>query len=180
MPGIDTATNSLSSQSLYFAATQTASQQAAKHAKQIERNSKASFSSSLKRIQEEAELASAGLPKEIAGMSEEDAIVFLKDAVDIAGDELKLSQSPENLENYRKKIGQFMKYVVRNNFEVIEKRRFGRNRRGKQLAPYYQIQVINQKLNNLASDMLYNHSKNLSILARIDEINGLIVDLLAA
>jgi uncharacterized protein YaaR (DUF327 family) len=73
-----------------------------------------------------------------------------------------------------------LKYIERNNFVVIEKRRFGRNRRGRELAPYYQIQVINQKMNNLASDMLYNHSKNLNLLARIEEINGLIVDLIAA
>ena len=46
--------------------------------------------------------------------------------------------------------------------------------------PYHQIQIINQKLNNLASDMLFNHSKNLNLLARLEEINGMIVDLIAA
>ncbi len=179
MAGIDSL-NSQSSQSLYFAATQAASQQAAKQAKQSEKTSKTSFTSSLKKLAEEAELSAAGLPKEIAGMDEEEAIIFLKDAVDIASDQLKLSQSPENLEKYREKIGQFMKYIVKNNFEILEKRRFAKNRRGRPLSPYYQVQVINQKLNNLASDLLYNHSKNLNLLAKIEEINGLIVDLLAA
>lgn len=113
-------------------------------------------------------------------MDEESAIVFLKDEADIASDKLKESQSPENIENYRKKIGQFLKYIEKNNFEVIEKRRFGKNRRGMKFQPYHQIQIINQKLNNLASDMLFNHSKNLNLLARLEEINGMIVDLIAA
>ena len=170
-------------QSLYFAAAQSASQQLAKQeAKKSEKSlfSKISFSDTLKKSKEEAELVSDGLPAELAGMDSESAIVFLKDAADMASNQLKEKQSPENIENYRTKIGQFLKYIERNNFEVIEKRRFGRNRRGRALAPYYQIQVINQKMNNLASDMLYNHSKNLNLLARIEEINGLIVDLIAA
>lgn len=168
-------------QSLYFAAAQSASQQAAKQ-KSAEKSifSKLSFADSLKKSREEAQLISEGFPIEIAGMDVESAIVFLKDEADLASDKLKENQSAENIENYRKKIGQFLKYVEKNNFEVIEKRRFAKNRRGRTLAPYVQIQVINQKLNNLASDMLYNHSKNLNLLARIEEINGLIVDLIAA
>jgi len=170
-------------QSLYFAAAQAASQQAAmQQSKKSEKSffSKLSFADTLKKTKEEALLVSEGLPAEIAGMDEESAIVFLKDAADLASDQLRDNQSLENIENYRKKIGQFLKYIERNNFEVIEKRRFGRSRRGRVLAPYVQIQVINQKVNNLASDMLYNHSKNLNLLARIEEINGLIVDLIAA
>ena len=42
-----------------------------------------------------------------------------------------------------------------------------------------QIQVINEKLETLTNDIIYNHSKNLNILAKIEELNGLIVDLLA-
>ena len=42
-----------------------------------------------------------------------------------------------------------------------------------------QIQVIKEKLETLTNDIIYNHSKNLNILAKIEELNGLIVDLLA-
>lgn len=170
--------------SLYFAAAQAAAQQQAKQAKMQEkadRLQKKSFSASLKKSQEEFFLASEGLPPEIAGMDEESAIIFLKDAVDIAGDELKVSQDLVSMQNYRKKIGQFLKYLVRNNFEVIEHKRRGRNKRTGRLAdPYVQIKLINEKLDHLTSDMLYNHSKNLQLLARVEEINGLIIDLLAA
>ena len=170
-------------QSLYFAAIQSSAQQAAKQTKKTARNpilARFSFADTLQRTKEEAQFVADGLPAELAGMDEESAIVFLKDEADIASDKLKESQSPENIENYRKKIGQFLKYIEKNNFEVIEKRRFGKNRRGMKFQPYHQIQIINQKLNNLASDMLFNHSKNLNLLARLEEINGMIVDLIAA
>ncbi len=177
--GVDSV--SVSSQSLYFQAAQAAGQQATMQAKKEEKTSgvRRSFADTLKKSKEEAQLLADGFPVEIAGMDEESAIVFLKDAADIAGDALKENQTYENISNYRTKIGQFLKYVERNNFEVLEKRRFGRNRRGRVLPPYHQIRIINQKLDNLVSDMLYNHSRNINILARIEELNGLIVDLLA-
>ena len=175
---------SVSQSSLYFAAAQAAAQQQAKQTKmqeKAERLQRKSFAASLRKTQEELSLASEGLPPEIAGMDEENAVIYLKDAVDIAGDELKVDQSLESLEKYRKKVGQFMKYLVRNNFEVLEHKRRGRNRRtGKSADPYVQIKLINEKLDRLTSDMLYNHANNLNLLSRIEEINGIIIDLLAA
>ena len=175
---------SVNQTSLYFAAAQAAAQQQARQTQQqgkSEKTGRTAFASSLKRQQEALSLASEGLPPEIAGMDEESAVVFLKDAVDIAGDELKEQQSLAAIENYRKKLSQFLKYLTRNNFEVIQHRRRGRNRKtGKAADPYIQIQLINQKLDHLTSDLLYNHSRNLNMLARVEEINGMIIDLLAA
>lgn len=179
MAEVSSVNSQLSSQSLYFAATQAASQQMAQQAKKTEKKERSAFASALNRQQETAQLISEGLPVELAGMTEEEAIVFLKDEMDIAGDELKAKQNLEAMEKYRKKVGQFMKYVVRNNFEFIKKKRFGRNRKGRPVDPYCQIQVIDQKLNQLASEMLILHGSNLRLLAKVEEINGLIVDLLA-
>lgn len=174
--------NQINSQSLFFAASQAAaSQQMAQQAKKIEKKEKTSaFASVFEKKREENNLLSEGLPPEIAGMSDDEAIVFLKDAMDLAGDELKQKQNLEAMEKYRKKVGQFMKYVARNNFEIITKRRFGRNRKGKPVDPYVQIQIINQKLNQLANEMLILHGSNLRLLSRLEEVNGMIVDLLAA
>ena len=177
---LNSANNQINSQSLYFAATQAASGQMAQQAKKTRDTQKSSFATAFERRREEANLVSEGLPPEIAGMSEDEAIVFLKDAMDVAGDELKERQNLESMEKYRKKVSQFMKYVARNNFEVITKKRFGRNRKGKPVDPYVQVQVINQKLNQLASEMLILHGANLKLLAKVEELNGLIVDLMAA
>ena len=171
---LNNSSSQINSQSLYFNATQMASQQMAQQAKktsEAQKKSKSAFATVFERKREESNLVSEGLPPEIAGMDEEEAIVFLKDAMDLAGDELKARQNLESMEKYRKKVSQFMKYVARNNFAIITKKRFGRNRKGKPIDPYVQIQVIDQKLNQLASEMLILHGQ---------EINGLIIDLMAA
>ena len=75
-------------QSLYFTAVSSAAGEAAREAKKKEKSGaqqKAGiFSAMLKKNEIANELASAGLPAEIAGMSAEDAVVFLKDRVTIA------------------------------------------------------------------------------------------------
>ena len=103
MAELSSVNTQLNSQSLYFAATQAASQQLAQQAKKTEKKQKSSFASSLSAHQAKAQLLSEGLPVELAGMSDEEAVVFLKDQMDLAGDELKRHQSLEAMEKYRKK-----------------------------------------------------------------------------
>ncbi len=186
--------STLQSSALYFSGVQSAASQQAKNAQKSEKsakNSKISFASSLKKAQEEKNLISEGLPPEIAGMSGEEAVIFLKDAVDIAGDELQRKQDRASIDRYREKVSQFIKFIVKNNYEVVVQQRKKFNpvtgkweipisrKSGKPVDPRIQIRVINEKLNQFTSDFLYNHRKNLNMLARIEEINGLIVDLLA-
>jgi len=101
MEGVD-ALNS----GLYFNAAQAAASEAARQAqekKKSEKTKKTAFSSAFEKAQAEHQLISEGLPPEIAGMSAEEAVVFLKDAADIAAEKLKSSQLPENFADYRKK-----------------------------------------------------------------------------
>ena len=127
MAGIDTIKN----QSLYFAATQEAARQKAREASKNSKTAtakKSVFANSLQKKQEEFNLASEGLPIELAGMEIEEAVVFLKDELDSAGDKLASDQSLEQIENYRKKLSNFMKYVTRNNYEVLIYKRKKRER----------------------------------------------------
>ena len=179
MAELSSVNTQLNTQSLYFAATQAASQQIAQQAKKTEKKEKSAFATSLSKQQETAQLLSEGLPVELAGMSEEDAIVFLKDAMDMAGDELKQHQNLESMEKYRKKVSQFMKYIVKINYNFITTREQKKLRSGRVIKPMYQIQIINQKLNQLASEMLILHGANLNLLAKVEEINGMIIDLMA-
>ena len=182
MAEIQSVNTQLSSQSLYFAATQAASQQVAQQAKKARetpKKEKSAFANNLSRHQKTAQLISEGLPVELAGMSEEEAIVFLKDAMDLAGDELKTRQNLEAMEKYRKKVSQFMKYIVKINYNFITTREQKKLRSGRVIKPMYQIQIIDQKLNQLASEMLILHGANLNLLAKVEEINGMIIDLLA-
>ena len=115
MAGVD----GINGQSLYFAAAQAASHQQAKETdkeKKLNSTQKTSFINSLEKSQQEFELANDGLPVEIAGMTEEEAIVFLKDEVDLAGNNLTKNPTMERISDYRRKLGNFMKYISKNNY----------------------------------------------------------------
>lgn len=179
MAEISSVNTQLNSQSLYFAATQAASQQLAQQTKKAQKKERSSFAQSLSKHQETAMLLSQGLPVELAGMTEEEAIVFLKDEMDMAGDELKRHQSLEAMEKYRKKVSQFMKYIVKINYNFITTREQKKLRSGRIIKPMHQIQIIDQRLNQLATEMLILHGANLNLLAKVEEIQGMIIDLMA-
>ena len=166
---------------LYFAGLQGAREQLrAKKKEEVKKTSRSSFVSVLQRSHEERELEEAGLPKEIVGMDSADAVVFLKDAADIAADRLKGRQTPENFADYRKKVTQFMRYIVKYNFKRVQKKHYRSNpKRHLKLNDYVQIQVVNQKLDEMARWLISSHRDTLGMLSRIEEISGLLVDLMA-
>lgn len=171
-------------QSLYFNAAQLAGQSAVKSNKSSDsqktvKASKKKFASALEQSRAEYELVQDGFPAEIAAMEIEEAVVFLKDEADMAGDKLRESQLPENFAEYRKKVSRFLRYLAKNNYEVKKRQRPGFTKKGKPLNPQTQVFVINQKLDDLAKWMLSSHRDTLHMLAKIDEIQGMLVDLMA-
>lgn len=166
--------------SLYFAAASSAAQNQAARETQKQKNEKIGnkFSSLIKDKQEQNNLVSMGLPPEIAGMTIDDAVTFLKDELDMAGDNLGVNATPQAFDRYKKAVGQFIKFLEKNNYSVEVHNR--PKRRGRQMKPVMEIAVIDQKLDQLARDILYNHSDKLKLLAKVHEINGLVIDLLAA
>lgn len=181
MNGID----SLNS-SLYFAASAAAQKSKDKDKLKTEKSKKSAFSSMVEKSQEMDSLASAGLPVELAGMEPEEAVNFLKDAVDIAADKLSEDMNAENFAGFRKSVSQFLKYIERNNFEVTKKKRFGTSHKksvffeeSRPRDPYFQVHVVDTKLNELAAMVLQNHTDKLRMMSKVDEIKGLIVDFFA-
>ncbi len=176
--------------SLYFSATANASREAKKEQDRLKTNGtkKQGFSSLVEQRKEMENLASEGLPEEIAGMDQEEAVIFLKDALDIAADRLEENQNAENFAEFRKTVGQFFKYLKKNNFEVTKSKRlktrmsvikgvFHTVRRPQD--PYFQIKIVNQKLDEIARMILQNHGDKLELLSKVGEIKGLIVDFFA-
>ena len=180
MAELNSINQTLNNQSLQMLASQSAmaQQTAAQKSKKTEKNQKSSFRTVFQKAQESSELASQGLPPEIAGLETQDAVNYLKDEMDFAGEELKSFQSAENMEKFRRKVSQFMKYIVKVNYKFINTRPERRLRNGRVVRPFYQIEIIDKKLNQLASEMLFTHGKNLNLLARVEEIQGLILDML--
>lgn len=159
---------------------------------------KAKFSDILKQEETQAEFSAKGLPPEIAGMTLDDAVIYLKDAVDNAGNDLSESVTNENIQKFKSAVSQFIRFVVDNNFEVSSKRK--KNRLGKDMIvpsrtsfffsnysvppkkinPRYQVQIINEKLDALTRATLEAQLNNIRILAQVDEIKGLIIDLMSS
>ena len=147
---------------------------------------------------EEAQFVTQGLnlPPEVAAMSIDEAAVFLADAVSMAGNDFSDEQSQENLEKFKTAVSQFIKFVVANNFDVNIRQKKARPGKAGQPPrmfffsdysvpsakpkPRISIQVINEKLDALARETLSNQSNNLKLLAQVNEIKGLIVDLMSS
>lgn len=146
---------------------------------------------------EEPQFIAEGLPPEVAAMSIDDAAVYLADAVGSAGNDFSDEQTQENLEKFKTAVSQFIRFVVVNNFEVTAHRK--KNRLGKDMIvpsrsnifsnyslpphrvdPKLKINVINEKLDALARETLSAQANNLKILAQVNEIKGLIVDLMSS
>lgn len=126
-----------------------------------------------------------------AAMPVEEAIIFLKDRVDISGDKLASSMTAETIEEFKQSVKDFIQYVVDNNYAVNTKQRrgivpsMGNYFSNYQLPPHkknprVQIEVLNQKIDELARVTIKNQQDRLVMLGKINEIKGLIVDFMSS
>lgn len=99
----------------------------------------------------------------------------LLDAVHGFGEALRKDPNPDNIKAYKKAVRNFVHYVVENAYELNEQTS-GRNimKRKK----YTTVVVVDEKLERLAADLMSSQRDRLDILRRLDEIHGLLVDLL--
>ncbi len=188
----------------YYSGVQNASNEAIKRNTKKEevlktdKSKKLNFGKLIKGDEEEASFVTEGLnlPPEVAAMSIDDAAVYLADAVSMAGNDFSEEQSQENLEKFKTSVSQFIKFVIANNFDVnsySKRRKKGTSLQPPRLfffsdysvpptkrPPGVSIEVINQKLDALARETLSAQSGNLKILAQVNEIKGLIVDLMSS
>lgn len=115
------------------------------------------------------------LPDNFESLPFDDKLTALVDGVYAAGDELKKKPFTDTFIVYKQSLSRFMRFVVDNSYELeIREQRKGKKRR--QLIT---VQIINTKLDELAAGILYNQADQLKILAKIDEIHGILVDFLS-
>lgn len=124
---------------------------------------------------ERSALRRAGLPSEIAGKTIEEALVFLKDRVTMAGDELLDKMTDRAFNDYRQAVKQFTRFVLKNTLD-IEKRQSSARRRRRTV--YTQIEVVDKKLNEIAAQIFLNQRDKFVIMNKTEEIAGLIVDMM--
>jgi uncharacterized protein YaaR (DUF327 family) len=132
--------------------------------------SKSLFRALLERANEEIEIPDVqNLP------ATEETINQLLEDVHSAGDDLRKRPLPAEILKYRQAVRNFLAFIVQNTYD-IEKQYTGvslRKRKEKTL-----VQIVDKKLDQLATDILAGQSDQIAILERLEEITGILVDLL--
>lgn len=105
----------------------------------------------------------------------EETLQELLDDVHSAGDALKKRPFPEEIKTYKQAVRNFLRYVVDNAY-AVEEQTSGINPVRRKT--YTLIQVTDQKLERLAAGILAGQISQLELLSRVDEIAGILVDLL--
>jgi len=119
----------------------------------------------------------------------EDSVNLLMDEVRSAGDTLKNRPFPEEIMRYKQAVRNFMNYIVKNTFSLEREegipnflRPGFKGQRGTPEAMegklYTKIQVIDKKLEDLAAMLLSSQGQQFELVSRLEEIKGLLVDLL--
>jgi uncharacterized protein YaaR (DUF327 family) len=119
----------------------------------------------------------------------EETLNYLMDEVRSTGDSLRERPFPDEIFRYKKAVRDFMHYVVENCYSVGHETGIPKflkaGYRGKRGTPeamsqlrYTKVQVIDKKLEDLAAVLLSGQTRQLEIASRLEEIKGLLVDLL--
>lgn len=183
--------NPLSS-STYYSGIQNASSEVSKELKKekINQSKKTKFVDLVKESSNEFATEKAKLPEEIKNLPIEEALILLKDKLDMSGNEFANSPTTQNLELFRNNVKNFIQFLLDNNFEVTKSRPKAKGTPSRlfffsnysvappKKLPRTQINIINQKLDELARITMLNQNKNLKLLDQVNEIKGLIVDLM--
>jgi uncharacterized protein YaaR (DUF327 family) len=105
----------------------------------------------------------------------DDTMRDLLDEIHSAGDDLKSRPLPEEIKRYKKAVKNFLRYVVKYGY-TTEKQVSGTNLLKRK--NFTLVRVVDTKLEQLAAGILAGQTAQLDILHRLEEITGLLVDLM--
>lgn len=100
----------------------------------------------------------------------------LLDGVFDSGEALKTAPTVERIKDYRRSVRAFLDYIVHHVLSVEEATSGGSILRRKR---FTLIKVIDGRLEELALSILRSQKEQMDILGKVDEINGLLVDLMS-
>jgi hypothetical protein len=116
------------------------------------------------------------LPADLSEGGHHRGIEDLLDAVFSSGDRLKKSITMEAIRDYRQKVKAFITFAVKHSMATEETTSGANIMKRKR---FTLVKVIDEKLEALAASVLAAQKEQLAILAQIDEINGLLVNLVS-
>jgi uncharacterized protein len=99
----------------------------------------------------------------------------LLDEIHQAGDRLAAEPTPQQAKVYRELIRRFMLGLVPGAFDVEEHQSGGNILKRKR---FTLVRQIDQKVERLVAGILQSQGRQLDILARLEEIDGMLVDLM--
>jgi uncharacterized protein YaaR (DUF327 family) len=119
----------------------------------------------------------------------EETLNVLMDEGRSAGDTLRDRPFPEEILRYKKAVRDFMHYIVENCYSLEHEAGIQKFERpgykgplwtdeAKKRKAYTKVQVIDKKLEDMAAMLLSGQKQQLEIAARLEEIKGLLIDLL--
>ena len=129
----------------------------------------------------ESETLTANAVRGIEGFDEDSSLEDLLDDVHQQGERLVSDTTLNAIEDYKKAVRNFIHYVVGAalKVEAVEGAKFNRFKPSNKQKRYTLISVIDDKLDKLAAGILMNQGRQLNVLAKVEEINGLLVDLIS-
>lgn len=142
-----------------------------KKAQKKEKTRPAAFSDFIKAVEHDS--AVSGSFEEAGGKG---TIEELLDGVFQSGEALKKLPIMENVKEYRQRTKAFVKYVVSRMLALKETTSGANILKRKR---FTLVEVIDRKLESLAMSVLSAQKDQLAILAQVEEINGLLVDLVS-
>ena len=98
----------------------------------------------------------------------------LLEQIDIQSEELKKGVTPQGVKEYRKLVGAFLKEALRESYEVDQETHW--DRRGNRKV-FTMVKRVNQALEELTDTVMNREKKQIDIIAKLDEIRGLLLDL---
>jgi uncharacterized protein YaaR (DUF327 family) len=105
-----------------------------------------------------------------------ESLEAMLDEVHESGGELLAAQSLQNIKRYRNSVKAFLEHVLKK-MVALEQKSSGTNVLKRKR--FTQVRVIDGKLERLVSELLASQRRQLDILGRINEITGLLVDLMS-
>jgi len=100
------------------------------------------------------------------------------DEIHEMGEQLSQAPTMSAVLEYKKAVRQFVQYVVSRGLELVEQEGVKFANPMKKQKKYTIVRILDQKLESLAAQILQNQKSRLDILAAVNEIHGLMIDLL--
>ncbi|AAX16760.1 YaaR family protein [Borrelia hermsii] len=105
-----------------------------------------------------------------------DLVKDMLDKINDVGEKLLSEPSRQNVIFYKKTIGEFLSIIL--SFSISLKEQKGGNNGELRRPKYRIIRIINEKLDKLAYSVLQNQVSQIKLLSSLEEIQGLLVNLL--